>query len=142
MATVQLQLPYPPTVNHYWGNRIIVPKDRGKKPFINTYISAAGVAYRVEVCRIVAERWPRLLATMARVAVRCVVVMPDRRERDLDNLPKGIFDALSHAGFWKKDSQVDHFSFTRSPRVEGPGWVDVEIERLSEEPAKQLELMR
>ncbi|WP_317472009.1 RusA family crossover junction endodeoxyribonuclease, partial [Cronobacter sakazakii] len=29
------------------------------------------------------------------------------RKRDLDNLPKAVFDALTSAGFWLDDGQVD-----------------------------------
>ncbi len=32
--------------------------------------------------------------------------MPDRRRRDLDNLQKAAFDALTKAGFWLDDIQV------------------------------------
>lgn len=31
---------------------------------------------------------------------------PDRRRRDIDNGCKAVFDALTHAGVWKDDSQV------------------------------------
>ena len=33
-------------------------------------------------------------------------MQPDRKRRDIDNLDKQIFDALTHAQVWKDDSQV------------------------------------
>ena len=33
--------------------------------------------------------------------------------RDLDNFPKGIFDALTFAGVWKDDSIVDEMEIIR-----------------------------
>lgn len=40
------------------------------------------------------------------IAVELVVLMPDRRRRDLDNLIKPVLDALQYAGAYKDDSQV------------------------------------
>jgi Holliday junction resolvase RusA-like endonuclease len=31
---------------------------------------------------------------------------PDARRRDIDNYNKALFDALTHAGIWEDDSQV------------------------------------
>ena len=32
---------------------------------------------------------------------------PDRRRRDLDNLPKAVQDSIAHAGVFEDDSQID-----------------------------------
>lgn len=45
--------------------------------------------------------------------------MPDRRRRDLDNLQKAAFDALTKAGFWQDDQQVDDYRVKRMPIVKG-----------------------
>lgn len=54
--------------------------------------------------------------------------MPDHRRRDIDNLGKGIFDSITHAGVWNDDCQVDDMRITRmgidkeNPRCEV--WID------------------
>lgn len=45
--------------------------------------------------------------------------MPDRRRRDLDNLQKAVFDALTKAGFWLDDSQVVDYRVVKMPVVKG-----------------------
>ena len=42
------------------------------------------------------------------------VYMPDNRRRDIDNLSKGIFDAITHAGIWNDDCQVHDMRITRA----------------------------
>lgn len=45
--------------------------------------------------------------------------MPDLRRRDLDNLQKAAFDALTKSGFWLDDQQVDYYSVQRMTVVKG-----------------------
>ncbi len=47
-------------------------------------------------------------------AISIKAYMPDKRRRDIDNLAKGIFDAITHSGIWKDDSQVDDMRITRA----------------------------
>lgn len=51
---------------------------------------------------------------------------PDRRKRDLDNLTKALFDALTHAGAYLDDCQIDQFTMNRSEVIKG-GKVNVFI---------------
>ena len=50
--------------------------------------------------------------------------MPDHRRRDIDNLSKGLFDCMTHAGIWKDDCQVKDMRIThcgvdaKNPRCE------------------------
>lgn len=57
------------------------------------------------------------LSTPLRIRIECH--MPDRRRRDLDNLQKAAFDALTKSGFWLDDQQVDYYSVKRMPVVKG-----------------------
>ena len=113
-----LELPYPPSANRYWrrvGNRVL--------------ISAEGRRYREEVQKILtALVFPLLLG---RLRVDVWAVMPDRRERDLDNVLKALLDALEYGGAFKRDSQVDQLQILRRPVVKG-GSVIVKITELDE----------
>ena len=110
---VVLTLPYPPTVNHYWGT--------GRKG--NRYLLPAAKEFRADV-------WARTRSCAqfgdARLSVSIWATMPDLRKRDLDNIEKAIFDSLQHAGVYEEDSQIDK---KRSERcgVEKPGRIVIEI---------------
>ncbi|MQI13351.1 RusA family crossover junction endodeoxyribonuclease, partial [Escherichia coli] len=64
-----------------------------------THVSAEGQAYRDNVARIIKNAMLDIgLAMPVKIRIECH--MPDRRRRDLDNLQKAAFDALTKAGFW------------------------------------------
>ena len=92
---MELVLPYPPSVNHYWRHF------RGR-----TLISRQGRAYRQQVktqCQGMGGQPPR----DGRLAVAMDAFPPDRRRRDLDNIQKASLDSMQHAGIYEDDSQVD-----------------------------------
>ncbi len=113
-------LPWPPSTNRIWRNVAVSGKPR-------TLLSQEGRVYRkaaADAC---------LLAKLAgkqisdRLALRLVVQAPDRRARDLDNTVKAVQDALTHAGVWLDDSQIDRLLVERGPVVKG-GMVSVTVE--------------
>jgi len=108
------ELPYPPSVNHYW-RRV------GRR----TLISREGRQYRERVCALLAARGTKPLTGRLEVVVH--VFAPDRRRRDLDNAMKGLLDSLEHAGVYRDDSQIDRLVIQRGEIVPG-GKVIVEIE--------------
>lgn len=115
-----LTLPWPPTINTYWRHMTI----RGK-PVVS--ISARGRDYRKAVIGEVLRRCVRKPEPMTgAVAVRLELWPPDRRIRDIDNYAKAIFDAMTHAGVWRDDSQVDELHIYRMG-VQAPGAAVVEI---------------
>jgi crossover junction endodeoxyribonuclease RusA len=112
-------LPWPPSANHYW-RHLSSGKLAGR-----TLISEEGRVFREQVQRnAMAEKWPRFGAD-ARLSVRILAYMPDRRRRDLDNLLKSAMDALTHAGVWADDSQIDSLLIERAPVLGGMLKVDV-----------------
>ncbi len=116
--TASLTLPWPPSVNRYWRH------NRGR-----THISKEGRDYRVAVAdAVVSQRVPSF--GVARVGVRLTCIPPDRRRRDLDNLTKGLLDALEDAGVFDDDSQIDEINLLRSQPPEKPGRVEVEVWKL------------
>ena len=106
-----LTLPWPPSINHYW-----------RHTRNGHYISAEGKAYRDRVRTAVALAGAQTLA--GRVAVTIAAYPPDRRKRDLDNVLKALLDALTHAGLWTDDEQIDDLRIVRD-RVVAPGRVSV-----------------
>ena len=113
--TVSVWLPWPPSVNHYWGTR-------GK----TRYIGAKGRAFRLETL----SAWNRLRAQgfgNARLAVAVDAYPPDRRARDLDNILKAALDALQHARAFADDSQVDEIKVRRGEVRKGDAGLLVTI---------------
>lgn len=116
---MKLVLPYAPTINHYYRP--------GARPGTH-YLTAEARAYRIQVSTIVGAQ--RLRAGLTgRLRMTVVVNPPDRRERDLDNLQKALFDALQHAGVYERDSQIDELHMVRGPVVKG-GRITVTIGEL------------
>ncbi|MBN8605108.1 MAG: RusA family crossover junction endodeoxyribonuclease, partial [Planctomycetes bacterium] len=90
---IELALPYPPSVNHYFSyyqGRPVLSKDAR--------------SYRHQVRRIAIASGIKPL--MGPLAIRIDITPPDDRRRDCDNVQKAVLDALQHAGAFWDDSQV------------------------------------
>lgn len=104
-----IALPYPPSANRAWRNV------SGR-----TLLSRDGRAYCKAVAEIVAsERMGGLIRPADRLAFHMAVMPPDARRRDLDNVRKLLLDALTKAGFWPDDSQIDRDSAERGEIING-----------------------
>lgn len=115
---LNLQLPWPPSMNHYWRS---VP-GRG------VLISAKGREYRESVCAaVLVQRAAKQLA--GRLVVEIHAFPPDKRRRDLDNLLKSCLDALTHAGVWLDDQQIDDLRIVR--KAAGGGTVQVNVREVA-----------
>jgi crossover junction endodeoxyribonuclease RusA len=115
---VKLELPYPPSINHYW--RRVGPR---------TLISREGRTFRKNVCALLATgngNGPRKPPAGGRIALAMDAFPPDRRRRDLDNLQKPVLDALEHARVYEDDSQID-LLITRRDAVVPEGRLTVEV---------------
>jgi len=105
---IVLDLPWPPSVNTYWRS-----PNTGKLAG-RTLISEKGRSYRRAVIdTIMAAGIPK--AAAGRLDVTLTAFPPDRRRRDLDNLPKSILDALTHAKVIEDDSLIDRLLIERGP---------------------------
>lgn len=114
MATIEL--PYPPSANRYWrsiGRGRVLVSEEGRR--FRSLVAAEWLAHP--------ERHPPL---EGRVGVRLAIYVPDNRRRDVDNVLKPTLDALTHAGVWVDDSQVDDLHIRRGHLVEG-GALVVEV---------------
>lgn len=118
-----LRLPYPPTINNYYG----YDRRTGKK-----FIKKEGKEYRLKVIEILRQALPHRTPNLEKLSVWIVANVPDRRVRDLDNLNKALLDAISHAKVvWKDDYNIDDLRIVRGPVTKG-GSVIVYVRKLTE----------
>jgi crossover junction endodeoxyribonuclease RusA len=103
---IQLSLPYPPSVNHYWG--------QGKH---GRFIGKRGVAFRQAVAEAALEAEVQPL--LGRLSVHIALFPPDKRQRDVDNVLKSLLDACEHAGCYESDSQIDELHIVRQEIQKG-----------------------
>ena len=117
---LELALPYPPSVNHYWRH------NRSG----NHYISAEGKAFRVDVLKICRLFDPFVGA----VKIKMEVFYPDKRERDPDNLQKALFDALTASGLIKDDNNkiIKDYRVVGMDEIRKGGMVVVKIKGLDD----------
>jgi len=113
---IKLKLPWPPSVNHYWGSN-------GNRRFIRK----KGIEYRNAVERILAKRLVKRMT--GRLSIVIAAYPPDRRKRDLDNLQKALFDSLAKGGLYSDDSQIDYFSVQRCS-VCKPGRMEIIVSEI------------
>lgn len=121
---LELNLPYPPSVNNYYTKWA-----EGKR--VRVAVGAAGSRYRaVVLCyRLETLKNPRPLKT--RLAVEVELWRPDRRKKgyDIDNFLKCLFDSFTYAGIWEDDEQVDCL-LVHKRGVEAPGKIKVTLREI------------
>ncbi len=108
----ELLLPWPPSTNRIWRNVVV----RGKP---QTLLSKEGREFRSlagKHCLVSGLSGKRL---SGRIEVTLIANPPDKRPRDLDNVLKATLDALTHAGVWLDDSQVDRIEIMRGEVTKG-----------------------
>lgn len=115
---ITLRLPYPPSVNSIWRAMIIGCRCTPRAQ-IRVLLSARGRAYRRDAIQAHAAQGAPSLPAGARLALTIDVHVPDRRTRDLSNIPKALEDALTHAGLWEDDSLIDELHLYRRPPTPG-----------------------
>jgi crossover junction endodeoxyribonuclease RusA len=113
-----LELPYPPSINHYF-------KRRG----IRTFIGAEGMIFRKQVCIVLMAAKVRPMAGILAMKVR--VYPPDRRKRDIDNIQKPLLDALEKGRAFFNDCQIKHLTIVMKEPIEG-GKTIVTIRKISD----------
>lgn len=106
---IELTLPFPPTVNN------ITAVVRGRR-----ITSKRGRQYREEAVAAIRTQYQGE-PIAGRLAVRLVLIPPCRRKRDIDNYSKAILDAITAAGIWEDDEQVDYITIIRGNVAKGGG---------------------
>lgn len=105
-------LPLAPTVNNVWKHKAV-----GRRAMV--YMSKEGVEFRKKITQIIQEKSLHNLKLESRLQVEIELLMPDKRKRDIDNFCKSTLDALTHAGLWVDDSQIDILNVVRGDNVKG-----------------------
>ena len=104
---ISLELPYPPSVNHYW-----VHTKRG------TFISEKGLLYRIAVKDVLAVSGiKKPLTGWLEISIK--LYAPDRRKRDIDNGLKCLLDAFQKCGLVEDDHQFKRLTIERMDILEG-----------------------
>lgn len=111
------ELPYPPSVNHYWRNI------KGR-----TLISQKGRRYREEVDYTIVHGYGCAEPMVGPLFMRVQVFPPDRRKRDLANVEKALSDALEYARVFLDDNQIAKIELVRRQVWPKAGKVIVELE--------------
>ncbi|WP_232337895.1 RusA family crossover junction endodeoxyribonuclease [Deinococcus arboris] len=114
-----LTLPYPPSVNAIWRAVVVrIWKGGNHHHRARIRLSSRGRAYRLAVLQACANQG-HPTAPAGRLAVTIEIHAPDRRIRDISNVPKAVEDALTHARVWADDSLIDELHLYR--RTQRPG---------------------
>ena len=116
MEVVRVSLPFPPSVNTYY-------RAPTKGPLAGRHlISKRGREFRAAVADLLAGHgW----ALMGRLHVDVTLLPPTRRRYDVDNFSKGLLDAITHAGVWRDDEQIDRLVLEKGAVTAGGGCVVV-----------------
>ena len=127
-AEVVLELPYPPSENHYRAHL------RGHM----VVITAEGRRFRKAVRAVALESGfvpgprgddPKMLRCPLSLSVE--LYPADNRRRDIDNPLKALLDALTFAHVWADDALVQVLHVRKRPKVDGNPFCLVRIRDLS-----------
>lgn len=127
LMSLSFSLPWPPSVNTYW--RHIILGGKHKKARAQTLLSEQGRDYRVAAIAALRQAKVPVGALKGRLAVHAIAFPPDRRARDLDNLWKGVLDALKHAGTIVDDGDIDDLHMVRGI-VRPGGLIELKVREL------------
>lgn len=116
---ISISVPWPPSNNHlyatYRGRRLLSKEGRHYHQRIHV------------LCRMMLKN---AVPLNGRIRLCLTAHPPDRRTRDLSNLTKALEDALTKAGVWGDDGQIDDLRIVRA-EVEKDGRIAVEIEEIA-----------
>jgi len=115
---IELILPFPPSINHYWKHRHISS---------SVYISAEGLKFRQNVA-IAARNLKRF--GNDRLSINMELSAPTPRKYDIDDRIKAVLDALTKARLWDDDEQIDEITVRRCAIKKG-GELKIIIERIN-----------
>lgn len=131
---MKLILPWPESVNSYWQSRAINVKGKWMS---TVYVSARGKAFQQNVAKAVTDQIGQHQPINGRLGVLMTFHQPNARACDISNFVKSTEDALTKAGVWLDDSQIDREFLIRGPIDRKNPRVEVEI-RVLRSPERTL----
>ena len=129
---IEIRLPYPPSVNHYWikrkGRKGLCLSERAK--VFRSLVAVQALKF-LTAHKEIRDRDPVLRGN---VELWMMVCPPDNRKRDFDNLLKATLDALVHAGLIEDDSKIKKASIWMMAKdPEKQGYVDIMLDQLGDD---------
>lgn len=119
MSSYGLTLPFPPSSNTYY-----------RRSGHTMHLSAAGVAFKKEVAKQIADTLGAVDKIEGRVGIQIELFRKDRRSYDIDNYIKSVVDSLKGV-FFDDDRQVDWLIVKRR-EVTPPGFCEVIVSELED----------
>lgn len=137
MSDIHLRLPYPPSVNNYWGERPVKSK-RTRKWIVIKYLTAQARQFQKDTQNAVYEQLGIPPKLRGRLAVIVYQYYGPREHdghsgtaQDIDNCIKPLFDAMENARVYVNDSQIDEMLVVKKRRA-AIGRVEVIIKTIGE----------
>jgi crossover junction endodeoxyribonuclease RusA len=120
---IEVVLPYPPTVNHYWGRKHHVRRvfEKGKwkdKVICQNFIKREGEIFHKQVENIL-QYYRKKEPYTGNVRLEVDIYPPDKRKRDTNNLLKALEDSLQKSKVIADDNQIC-VTLTRRCEIDRP----------------------
>ena len=130
-GSIELTIPYPPSVNAMYSERVMKYKiPKGKRThFVAKNKTKTAHEYYDKIAWLFIQSKQNGYSSDVRLSADVHMIPPDRRERDTDNILKAIFDSLAFAGVYAKDSQISQHSVSRYQPQQG-GFIIIQLESL------------
>lgn len=128
---IELELPYPPTINHYKriGRTVLTKTGKSYQQRVNTdetklfYYEVWVIIKNIKAIKQIP------MPIDSTISLEVYLYPPDKRKRDIDNPIKPLLDSLVKGGFIKDDSQVSRLLIERRSIID-KGKVIVRIQEL------------
>jgi crossover junction endodeoxyribonuclease RusA len=127
---IRLSLPWPISINAYWKSRVI--KVNGT-PMASTYVTERGKQFQKNVLAAVIDQLGQHSPLHGRLCVVMRFYQPTARKCDISNHVKTTEDALTKAGVWVDDEQIDEEHLYRRPIDRVNPRVEVDISKIGTE---------
>lgn len=114
---IEIELPYPPTVNHYKRIGRMIKTKRGKiyqQRLDSDKTKSFYYNVWIKVRSLIGSGAIKSFAD-ATISVEIDVYPPDKRKRDIDGILKVCLDSMQKAGLYDDDYQIARLLVTRMP---------------------------